>query len=131
MCFSNSFQWAFPDNSLNTRKLVFYSKMFGLAAGFLAGAIMSDHLGRRRTIFAGYFLMCAAQCATAVSGEPLPFSGCQTLLGVGAGTQFEAIIVHSSVYTIAGKENDEEKNERTKAGLTDKRSHKGTKGNSG
>ncbi|WAQ95861.1 S22A5-like protein, partial [Mya arenaria] len=57
----------------------------GLGAGFLLGALLADYVGRRQTVFSAFLVMCAAQCLTAISQDPVVFIVCQTLVGFGAG----------------------------------------------
>lgn len=83
-------QWAYQSYATDTRSYVYYGKALGLAAGFLVGSFLSDYLGRRRIIYAGFLLMCVAQCGSGVSEFPVSFIVCQCVVGVGAGkTSFD------------------------------------------
>ena len=80
-----SLQWSYPDFMFDMRNYLFYSQAAGLAAGFLLGSILSDHLGRRRVIWMAFTLTCTVHCASIVSPSWLVFVVGQGLVCCGAG----------------------------------------------
>ncbi|KAH3863652.1 hypothetical protein DPMN_026641, partial [Dreissena polymorpha] len=77
--------WIYPNNMTYSRAWIYYCKAGGLAFGFISGGVMSDNFGRRRTTYASFILLCAAQCMTGLFQSLVAFIVCQFCVGTGAG----------------------------------------------